>query len=55
MNENIEELKLEVQALIDGFNWHMTMPEPDLTRKMIEAKARLMAGVSILSEVEERL
>lgn len=34
----------DLTEMIDTVNWHQTMPEPDLTIKMIEAKAKLMEG-----------
>lgn len=41
----------ETQSIIDRVDWHQPMPEPDLTRKMIEAKAKLMDAHKKLSDV----
>ena len=41
----------DLTEMIDTVNWHQTMPDPYLTIKMIEAKAKLIEARKKLIEV----
>ena len=41
----------DLDSIIDNVHWHETMPDPQLTVVMVEAKAKLMEARKKLSKV----
>ena len=52
---SIEDAQAEIVAIIDTVNWHQPMTEPNLTIKMVEAKAKLMDAEKILRKIQTAL
>ena len=48
---DIEIAICDLDSVIDNVNWHETMPDPDLTVIMIEAKAKLLEARKKLTKV----
>ena len=51
MLKDLKKTLNDLTEMIDTVNWHQTMPEPNLTIKMIEAKAKLMEARKKLVDV----
>ena len=53
--QSIQQVVDQVNAAIDGHNWHMPMPSPAIVVSMIEAKAKLIEGIRKLEQIKEGL
>ena len=53
--QSIQHVVDQVNAAIDGHNWHMPMPSPGIVVSIIEAKAKLMEGIRKLEQIKEGL
>jgi len=55
MNNDFQEAKTILEKILEQTDWHQTLDDPNMTVKVIEAKAKIMEANKKLTEVLEKM